>query len=107
MYLSHLSDVAAENAANAANGFEMAEKGQVAKGFENCWRGGGGGGADGAKGEAGGKTLPHAAGGLELNMEALPKEFEAIAVAAENAANAANGFEMAEKGQVAKGFENC
>jgi hypothetical protein len=78
----------------------VAEKGQDAKGFER-------GEADGAKGEAGGKTLLHAAGGLELNMEAPPKEFEVIAAAAEDAANAANGFEVAEKGQDAKGFENC
>jgi hypothetical protein len=80
-----------------------AEKEQDAKGFENCWRGG----PDGAKREAGGKTLLHAAGGLELNMEAAPKEFEAIPAAAEDAANAANGFEVEAKEQDAKGFENC
>ena len=78
-------------------------KGQDAKGFEKCCKGG----ADGEKGEAGEKTLPHAAGGFELSMEALPKEFEAMAAVEEDAINAANGFEVAEKGQDAKGFEKC
>ena len=81
----------------------VAGKGPDAKGFEKCWKGE----AHGEKEEAGEKTLPHAAGGFELNMKALPKEFEAMAAAAEDAVNAANGFEAAEKGPDAKGFEKC